>query len=178
MLYELNSDKPERSVKVVIRHPAHFGLHEEHIENFLRSRLSEIVSEEHLMLIGQERKGQEEADLLALDKEGTMYIFELKRWESKSENILQVMRYGQIFGRYTYEELQDLARKQQKLDHDRSLNESHKIHFELDEPISESKFNLKQHFVPVTYGVDPLFLCAHSRNAWLIVRLRCPGGML
>ena len=64
MLYELNSDNPERSVKVVIRHPAHFGLHEEHIENFLISRLSEIVSEEHLMLIGQERKGQEEADLL------------------------------------------------------------------------------------------------------------------
>ena len=58
MLYELNSDNPERSVKVVIRHPAHFGLHEEQIENFLRSRLSEIVSEEHLMLIGRERKGQ------------------------------------------------------------------------------------------------------------------------
>ena len=58
MLYELNNDNPERSVKVVIRHPAHFGLHEEYMENFLRFRLSEIVSEEHLMSIGQERKGQ------------------------------------------------------------------------------------------------------------------------
>ena len=31
------------------------------------------------MLIGQERRGQEEADLLALDKEGHLFIFELKK---------------------------------------------------------------------------------------------------
>ena len=173
MLYELNSDNPERSVKVVIRHPAHFGLHEEQIENFLRSRLSEIVSEEHLMLIGQERKGQEEADLLALDKEGTMYIFELKRWESNSENILQVMRYGQIFGRYTYEELQNLARMQQQLDHDQSLKESHKMYFELGEPIKESKFNQKQHFVLVTNGVDADTISAVDYWSGMGVKISC-----
>ena len=173
MLYELNSDNPERSVKVVIKHPAHFGLHEEHIENFLKSRLSEIVSEEHLMLIGQERKGQEEADLLALDKEGTMYIFELKRWESNSENILQVMRYGQIFGRDTYEELQDLARRQQQLDHDLSLNESHRRHFDLDKPIKNSKFNLKQQFVLVTNGVDADTISAVDYWSGMGVEISC-----
>ena len=111
MLYELNRDNPEQSAKVAARNPAHFSIHELHIENFVKSRLSEIVSEEHLMLIGQERKWQEEADFLAIDRAGTLYIFELKRWESNAENLLQVMRYGQIFGRYPYEDLRDLARR-------------------------------------------------------------------
>ena len=115
MLYELNTAEIESSTQMVIKTPAEFGLKEKDIENFLKSRLSEIVSEDQLMLIGQERKRQEEADLLALDKDGILYIFELKRWKSEQENILQVMRYGQIFGRYTYEELEGLARRQQKL---------------------------------------------------------------
>ena len=104
------------------------------------------------MLIGQERKWQEEPDLLALDKEGALYIFELKRWESISENILQIMRYGQIFGRYTYEELGTLARMQQKLEG--SLKEKHQEYFSLEEPIKESRFNQQQRFVLVTNGVD------------------------
>ena len=113
MLYKLERENSERSNKVEIRDSAYFGLKERDIENFLRSRLAEIVSEDHLMLIGQERSLQEEADLLALDKKGDLYIFELKRLESNSENILQVMRYGQIFGRYAYHELEGLARRQQ-----------------------------------------------------------------
>ena len=173
MLYELNSDNPEHSAKVVIRHPAHFKLREEHIENFLRSRLSEIVSEDHLMLIGQERKWQEEADLLALDNAGTLYIFELKRWESKSENILQVLRYGQIFGRYSYEKLEDLAQKQQKLDRDQSLRTSHAKYFGLDEPIEKSKFNLTQHFVLVTHGVDADTISAVDYWSTMGVKISC-----
>ena len=173
MLYELNSDNPEHSARVLIRHPAHFGLREKHIEDFLRSRLSEIVSEEHLMLIGQERKWQEEADLLALDKAGTLYIFELKRWESESENILQVMRYGQIFGRYTYEKLEDLAQKQQKLGLDQSLKKSHAKYFGLDEPIRRPNFNLTQHFVLVTYGVDADTISAVDYWSRMGVKISC-----
>ena len=152
MLYELNIDNPERSAKVAIRPPYHFSIREEQIEYFVKSRLAEIVSEEHLMLIGQERKWQEEADLLALDKAGALYIFELKRWESNRENILQVLRYGQIFGRYPYADLEALAQKQQKFKG--VLKEAHQAYFDLEEPINESRFNLKQHFVLVTNGVD------------------------
>ena len=154
MLYQLNSDNPALSEKVASRPPEHFSLLEKNIEDFVSSRLAEFVSEEHLMLIGQERKWQEEADLLALDKTGILYIFELKRWESNPENILQVMRYGQIFGRYPYEALQYLARRQKKLESEGSLKEQHQKYFDLEEPINESKFNLKQHFVLVTNGVD------------------------
>ena len=152
MLYKLERENPEKSNKVEIREPAHFDLKERDIENFLKSRLAEIVSEDHLMLIGQERARQEEADLLALDKKGYLHIFELKRWESNSENILQVMRYGQIFGRYAYHELERLARRQQKLEG--SLKEKHKEYFELREALHESQFNQNQVFVLVTNGVD------------------------
>lgn len=171
MLYELNSRNPRLSAKVAIRSPEHFSLHEKDIENFVSSRLSEFVSEEHLMLIGQERKWQEEADLLALDKAGILYIFELKRWESNTENILQVMRYGQIFGRYPYADLQDLAQRQQKLEG--SLREAHKKHFGLDNAIEESSFNLKQHFVLVTHGVDADTISAADYWSRMGVKISC-----
>ena len=171
MLYELNSDSPERSARVPIRPPEHFSLHEKHIENFVSSRLSEFVSEEHLMLIGQERQWQEEADLLALDEAGTLYIFELKRWESKQENILQVMKYGQIFGRYTYAELQDFAQRQQKLEG--SLKEAHKKHFGLNKSINKAKFNLEQRFVLVTNGVDADTISAVDYWSRMGVQISC-----
>ena len=97
MLYKLNRDEIESSARIDVKTPADFDLKEKDIENFLRSRLDEVVSEDHLMLIGQERAMQEEADLLALDKDGKLYIFELKRWQSNQENILQVLRYGADF---------------------------------------------------------------------------------
>ena len=51
-----------------------------------------------------ERTRQEEPDILAIDSNGDLYIFELKRWEGKQENLLQVLRYGQLFGNSTYDE--------------------------------------------------------------------------
>ena len=100
-----------------------------------------------------------------------MYIFELKRWESNPENILQVLRYGQIFGRYSYEELEELSRRQQKLEG--SLNEQHKDYFDLEEPISRSRFNLKQHFVLVTNGVDVDTISAIDYWSRMGVQISC-----
>ena len=154
MLYRLNRDEIESSPRMTIKDPDHWGLKEEDIETFLKDRLSEIVSEDQLMLIGRERKFQEEADLLALDKNGNLYIFELKRWKSNQENILQVMRYGQKFGRYTYEKLEDLARRQLNLDKNWSLSKNHKERFDLKSELEESKFNTDQVFVLVTNGID------------------------
>ena len=171
MLYELNSDHPEQSVRVAIRPPAYFSLLEKDIENFVSSRLSEFVSHEHLMLIAQERQGREEADLLALDKAGVLYIFELKRWKSIAENILQVMRYGQIFGRYSYEELQDLAHRKEKLEG--SLQEKHKEYFDLGEPIKKSRFNREQHFVLVTNGIDADTISAVDYWSTMGVNISC-----
>ena len=171
MLYKLNADEIESSKRIDIRTPADFDLKEQDIENFLKSRLGEIVSEDQLMLIGQERKGQEEADLLALDKDGILYIFELKRWQSNQENILQVMRYGQIFGRYTYEELEDLAKRQQKLDG--VLKEKHREYFDLSKELSDSDFNKDQVFVLVTNGMDKDTISAVNFWSQKGLRIEC-----
>ena len=171
MLYKLNKDAIESSARMEIKTPSDFSLREIDIENFLKSRLGEIVSENQLMLIGQERRRQEEADLLALDKEGVLYIFELKKWESNPENLLQVMRYGQIFGRYTYEELEDLARRQQKLQG--SLKTSHKDYFDLNTELSESDFNRDQVFVLVTNGMDRDTISAVNYWSQKGVRIEC-----
>lgn len=152
MLYEFNKKDPETSKKVKITTPADFEIKERHIEEFLKSRLAELVSEDHLMLIGQERAMQEEADLLALDRNGNLFIFELKRWSSSEENLLQVLRYGQKFGRYSYEELEVLAKRQNKLEG--SLKEKHQDYFELEDAVKESNFNNDQVFVLVTNGTD------------------------
>lgn len=152
MLYEFNKEDPRTSKKVKITTPADFNIKEKHIEDFLKSRLAELVSEDQLMLIGQERAMQAEADLLALDRNGKLFIFELKRWSSHEENLLQVLRYGQKFGRYSYSELEDLARRQNKLEG--SLKEKHKEYFDLEDTVKESNFNNDQVFVLVTNGTD------------------------
>ena len=173
MLYELKRDDLKSSNRVDIKSPAELSLTEKDIENFLSSHLDEFVSEDQLLLLGQERERQEEADLFALDKEGTLYLFELKRWEAKSENLLQVMRYGQIFGRYAYKELEDLARRLLVKDNSWSLAEKHKEYFKLDEQLAETKFNQDQVFVLVTNGTDSDTISAI--NYWLKkgVRIEC-----
>ena len=152
MLYKLTRPEIESSIRIATRSPADVNLLERDIEEFVKSRLSDVVSEDQLMLIGQETPGQEEPDLLALDQDGSLYVFELKRWESQSENLLQVMRYAQIFGRYTYGELESLAtRKLQLTD---SLCEKHRAYFDLREPLPESEFNKDQVLVLITNGTD------------------------
>lgn len=153
MLYCLDRTDIEASVPAQIANLSEFGLKEKDLENFLRSHLAEVVSEDHLMLIGQERAWQAEADLLALDKSGVLYIFELKRWRSHQENILQVLRYGQKFGRFSYSELEDLARRHGKIQGN-ELSQAHTDFFQLENPLPESDFNNDQVFVLVTNGVD------------------------
>ena len=51
-----------------------------------------------LMTIFQERKWQEEPDIIAMNGQGDLYIFELKRIQSNEDNILQLLRYAQNMG--------------------------------------------------------------------------------
>ena len=160
MLYKLDKDDIQRSARTEIASLADFGLTERDLEDFLSSRLTDVVFEDELMLIGQERPFQAEADLLALDKDGVLYIFELKRWESRQEDLLQVLRYGQKFGRYTYEDLESLARKRGTLNRGQNLSEAHRAFFTVSLP--ETDFNRDQVFVLVTNGTDQETLSAAS----------------
>jgi len=62
------------------------------------------------MVIGQSRPG-EKADLVAFDREGELWLFELKKVAGQAENLLQVMRYSQIFGSYEIGDLDALYRE-------------------------------------------------------------------
>ena len=74
-----------------------FGLDERDLQDILFHSLDRLLPDVELLLIMQSRRWQEEPDLMAVDKAGQLYIFELKAWESRSENVLQVLRYGQIY---------------------------------------------------------------------------------
>ena len=68
-----------------------FELDERDLQDILFRSLDRLLPDEELLLVGQSRRGQEEPDLLALDKDGQLYIFELKVWESRSEHLLQAL---------------------------------------------------------------------------------------
>jgi hypothetical protein len=83
-----------------------FGLDERGFQDILFRSLDHLIGDDELLLLMQSRHWQEEPDLMALDRDGNPYIFEIKVWEAHQENLLQVLRYGQINGASDYDELE------------------------------------------------------------------------
>lgn len=127
-----------------------FGLDERKLQDILFRALDRLIPDDELLLIMQSRYWREEPDLMAFDAEGTLYIFELKAWESHSENILQALRYGQIYGQYNYEQLDQMFRS--FYTGKKSLRDAHQATFDVS--LTEDDFNTKQVFVVMTNGVD------------------------
>ena len=152
MLFKLEDKKLSEYQKVKKVTLADIGWKEKNLEELISKNIQDFISLDTLMVIFNERIYQEEPDILALDKFGTLYIFELKRWTGKQENLLQVLRYGQIFGKSTYEELNELYKKYLKNDKS-DLSEDHKKYFQLID-FDKDNFNSKQKFLIVTNGVD------------------------
>lgn len=152
MLLRINVDS-KFAEKVQTKRLSTFGFKEEDLQKILFRSLDRLFPEDELILIMQSTKWREEPDLMAVDKDGNLYIFELKAWESHSENLLQVLRYGQIFGRYQYEDLNKIyIRNQSNAGNSQSLKETHKKRFGMN--IEEKDFNRKQVFVLMTNGLD------------------------
>ena len=60
-----------------------FGLDERKLQDILFRSLDRLFPDDELILLMQSRHWQEEPDLMAIDKEGNLFIFELKAWEFK-----------------------------------------------------------------------------------------------
>ncbi len=133
---------------------AKIGWLEKDLENLLSRNIDDLIYSNDLMTIFTERQGKEEPDIIAIDSMGDLYIFELKRWSSKSENLLQVLRYGQLFGGSNYDALNDLYKKHNP--NGGELSDAHTKHFDLSatSKLPVADFNRKQHFIVVTNGVD------------------------
>ena len=129
MLYKLNKDTDRENYSKVNRVTlADIGWKEKDLENLISNNIQDFISSNDLMTIFNERVRQEEPDILALDQNGDLYFFELKRWSGKQENLLQVLRYGQLFGKSNYDELNIMYQNYQN-NKDVSLAEDHFRYF-------------------------------------------------
>lgn len=154
MLFKLNATNVKDQYQKVKRVSLDkVGWKELDLQNLLSKNIFDLISSTELMAIFTERRYQEEPDILAIDKKGDLYIFELKRWSSNSENLLQVLRYGQLFGGSNYEELNDLYKKYEKQQNSELLID-HQSYFNLNEPLKTIEFNEKQYFLVVVNGID------------------------
>lgn len=125
---------------------------EKDLENLLANNLSDLYSESgHLMPIFQERQWQSEPDLCAFDKEGNLYIFELKRGVVHEDTTIQLMRYSQEYGQKNYYELCSLY---ETYTGEEDLAQAHQDAFELEWPLSIEDFNRKQKLILVGTASD------------------------
>ncbi len=127
-----------------------FGFDERALQGILFKSLDRLFPDDEMILLMQSRQWQEEPDLMAVDKNGDLFIFELKAVGSHNENLLQVFRYGQIFGSFRYAELDALYKR--STDKSQSLKAAYAAKFGHELP--EEGFNLKQKFVVMTNGID------------------------
>lgn len=127
-----------------------FGLDERGLQDILFRSLDRLIGEDELLLVMQSRHWQEEPDLMAIDREGSLYIFEIKVWESRPENLLQVLRYGQMNGALDYDGLNAIWHRGCATD--RTLADAH--HAKFDVILEPEHFNRKQVFVVLANGLD------------------------
>ena len=86
------------------------GWTEKKLEDYLGEHLASLIGED-LWVIRQSRPYQPEADVLALDRQGEIWFFELKKVSTNADNLLQVMRYSQSAAAWSIDELDDLYRE-------------------------------------------------------------------
>ena len=127
-----------------------FGLDERGLQDILFKTLDRLFPDDELILLMQSRHWQEEPDLMAVDNDGHLFIFELKAWESHPANLLQVLRYAQLYGPSKYADLDAWYKK--ATDTSQSLKVAHAAKF--GTCLAEEAFNKKQVFVVMTNGLD------------------------
>src|ERR1035438_4053833 len=85
---------------------------EKELEDLLAKSLWDVLFEgNELLPIFQERSWQPEADIYALNRQGDLIIFELKRENADHGAVHQVLRYCEKASRLGYEELQKKLRQ-------------------------------------------------------------------
>ena len=89
MIFEIQKDGKTSPKPVKTSSLTDEGWNEKDLENYLRDNLPKLISDD-LMVIGQSRPYQPEADLIALDRQGDLWIFEVKKVATSSDNLLQV----------------------------------------------------------------------------------------
>ncbi len=128
---------------------------EKDLENLLAAYLEDLYAEggQSFMPIFQERAMQEEPDICALDTQGGLVIFELKRGNAGRGAVEQIMRYAELFGKRDYDQLNSMYRTYIN-DSNAELKKAHADAFELPAPLSDESFNRRQKLVIVGNSAD------------------------
>ena len=134
---------------------------EKDLENLLAENLSDLFAE-GLMPVFQERQMKPEPDLCALDRDGNLVIFELKRGYAWDYATKQIMGYAQVYGQKRYSELNDMYKKY--MPDAGELKEEHASAFELPVPLNEEEFNNKQKFIIIGNAADISLI--HAVDDW------------
>lgn len=126
---------------------------EKDLENLFANNLNCIYAEAGLLMpVFQERKWQEEPDLCALDKNGSLVIFELKRGVAQENATIQIMRYAQVYGQKKYAQLNHMFK--QYADTTEELKYAHAETFGLKTPLNEGQFNNRQKLIVIGSSSD------------------------
>lgn len=159
MLYKLNFRQPSASrlEPIPFSGLSALGKLEKDLENILADHLLDVLFEdEPLMPIFRERPYQPEADLYALNQEGDLIIFELKRGTVGNEAVHQLLRYAQDAGQWTFKELQRkfAVYSREFESEDNNLSTAHSEAFKLEHPLQPSEFNRRQHLWLIGSAAD------------------------
>lgn len=126
------------------------GLSEKDLENIISENLFEVLfSESPLMPVFQEQRGQKLGDIYALDENGDLTIFELKRDKARDDAILQLLTYAQEAGSWKYSQLDEKYRKFLRINNkdEISLKDKHKQDFGVE--LTHEQFNRRQHLTVI-----------------------------
>lgn len=132
---------------------------ERDLEHIIANNLVDVLFQEaRLMPIFQERPMQEEADVYAVDPDGNLVIFELKRGTADKGAVHQLLRYSQRAGQWDYGKLDEMYRKYvrsaEEAKKPQSLQEAHREAHGLQEPLQTHEFNGEQHLRVVGNAAD------------------------
>jgi len=156
MLYKLEQEKDEISSiePVEFKDLSSFGKLEKDLENLIANNILELLFEDSkLMPVFQERLYQAEADIYALNEQGELVIFELKRSSADYGAVQQVLRYAEDAGQWSYKKL-DNKFKQYAGSTSKSLVEAHQEAFELEHRLEPKEINQKQHLIIIGSAAD------------------------
>lgn len=158
MIYKINIDELKRGKSVAYDNkakrisPEVLNITEKNIEDYIANNIKEVLPTIDLMTIFQERKWQEEPDIMAMNGQGDLYIFELKRIQSNEDNILQLLRYAQKFGTYEYTEINKMY---QSYKNDNQFNLLEDLNKNLgNDLLKQTDINNKQHLYLITNGTN------------------------
>lgn len=124
------------------------------LERVLADNLFDVLFEEAQWFpIFRQRPRQKEADIYALDRQGNLVIFELKRETAGAGAVAQLIQYAQDAGSWTYKKLNRLYRTFMGND-ELELRDDHCEAFFLDEPLATDRFNSHQLLRVVGHAAD------------------------